>query len=758
MAEEYAVIGKKFPRIDAIEKVTGAAQYLGDLKIPRMLYGKILRSPFPHARILRLDTSRAQRLRGVRSIVTGNDTRGIRLCVIPHLANKPPLAEDKARFIGDEIAAVAAETEDIAEEALDLIEVEYEELPGIYDPLEAMDPNAVKIHEEGNVAIHISRSYGNVNEAFKESDHIFEDQFETRAQLHCCLEPHGCIAHFDQSGHLTLWITTQIPHPLRKLFADAVGLPHNKVRIVKVNMGGAFGGRFGIDPAEVIAYFLSRKAGRPVRIINTHDEQFTTGRFSYPMAIQIKTGVKNDGTILAREVKVVTDNGAYNSHGIAITMGIGTKCTYLWGVPNVKYEADVVFTNKVYGGAFRGYGNPQITFAIESQMDMIAERLGIDMKDLCLKNANYAGQTTCMGHKITSCGQEDCIKKACEAIDWKEKRRKPGNRGVGIASLMHAGGGLRFLFGDCNLSDVFIKMNNDGTVDLTSGMAEIGQGSDTGIAQIVAEELGINMEDVNIITGDTSITPQCLGAWGSREIFIAGNAAKMAAGEIKQRLFEEASKILSVPTRNLVAKNRRVYERENPEKSVSIGQLATIYYNRGQILAARKCYDDPTGYKPDPKTGYGGVPTYAFGTHAIEVEVDRSTGKVKIVNFIAAHDLGKAINPMLVEGQIEGASLQGLGYALSEGIVWEEGIVLNPNFQDYRIFYINDAPLTKSIIVESIDPDGPYGAKGIAEAGLVPTGAAIANAIYDAVGVRIKSLPITPEKILAALKEKDERS
>jgi CO/xanthine dehydrogenase Mo-binding subunit len=298
-------------------------------------------------------------------------------------------------------------------------------------------------------------------------------------------------------------------------------------------------------------------------------------------------------------------------------------------------------------------------------------------------------------------------------------------------------------------------MNNDGTIDLASGIAEIGQGSATGLAQIAAEELGIDLKDVNIITGDTSATPQCLGAWGSRQIFIAGNAVKMAAGEIRQKLLEEASRMLEARVDDLVAKERKVYVKGSPGASVSIAQVATTCYNRGRILAGRGCYDDPTTYLPDKKTGYGGIPTYAFGTDAVEVEVDRVTGRVKILSFVAVHDVGKLINPMMAEGQIEGAVLQGIGYALSEELVWEEGVVLNPNFQDYRILYINNVPRIKTIMVESIDPDGPYGAKGLAEAGSVPTAAAIANAIYDAVGVRIKSLPITPEKILKALKEKE---
>jgi 4-hydroxybenzoyl-CoA reductase alpha subunit len=757
--EEYTVVGKRLPRIDSVDKVTGTAAYLGDLKIPGLLWGKILRSPYPHARILKVDTSRAERLPGVRAVATGRDTHAIRLGVVQKMANKSPLAEDKVRFIGDEIAAVAADDEDIAEEALDLIEVEYEELPAVFDPIEAMKSEAIKIHEEGNVAVHRSTTYGDsdMEKAFKESDHIFEDRFETQARPHCCSEPNGCIAHFDQTGKLTLWATTQWPHPLRMLLADTLGIPFSKIRVIKVAMGGGFGGRGdAIDPIHIVGYVLSKKANRPVRVVYTHDEQLTTGRYACPMIIDIKTGVKKDGTLLARDVKVVTDQGAYNGFPILITMGIGTKCTYLWGVPNVKFEGYVVFTNKVYGGAFRGFGNPQITFAIESHMDMIAEELGMDMTDLCLKNANYEGQVTCMNHKVTSCDLKDCIEQAAEACGWNEKRRKPGDRGVGMASLMHTGGGIRNLYGDCNLSDVFIKMNNDGTIDLASGAAEIGQGSDTVLAQIAAEEVGIRIEDVNVITGDTSTTPQDLGAWGSREVFIAGNAAKMAGGELKQRLFEEASEILGAPVEDLIARDRKVYVKQNPEKSVSTAQVATTCYNRGRILAGRGCYDDPSSFAPDPKTGYGGAPTYGFGTHAVEVEVDKKTGQVKVLNYVAAHDLGKAINPMMAEGQIEGGAVQGLGYALSEGLVWEEGIVLNSNFQDYRIFFINDVPPIKSILVESIDPDGPYGAKGLGEPTTIPTAAAVASAIYDAVGVRIKTLPITPEKILRALKEKDE--
>jgi CO/xanthine dehydrogenase Mo-binding subunit len=429
----------------------------------------------------------------------------------------------------------------------------------------------------------------------------------------------------------------------------------------------------------------------------------------------------------------------------------------------VRYEADVVFTNKVYGGGFRGYGNPQITFAIESQMDMIAEKLGMDVKDLCLKNANYEGQITCVGDKITSCGLKECIEKAVEVIGWKDKRRKPGKRGIGMASVMHTGGGLRLQHkGGSNLSDVFIKMNHDGTIDLASGMGETGQGSDTIFAQIAAETLGLQLDDIRVITGDTAATPQCMGAWGSREVFVGGNAVMLAADEVRQKLFEEASEILEASVNDLVLRDRRIYVKGYPEKMVSIGEIVTTCYGKGKILAARVCYDAPSPVISDQHVGsgvgYGGSPTFSFGTQIAEVEVDEKTGQVKVLKFVAAHDIGRAINPMTAEGQIEGAIVQGLGYALSEGLVWEEGIVLNANFQDYRIFYINDVTASKTILIESIDPSGPYGAKGLGEMGMVPTAAAVANALYDAVGVRIKSLPITSEKVLAALKEKTSSS
>jgi 4-hydroxybenzoyl-CoA reductase alpha subunit len=759
MVTEYAVIGKRLPRIDAIEKATGTARYLKDLKIAGMLYGKILRSPYAHAKILEVDTSKAEKLKGIRAVVTGKKNQGIRICLVPQLANKPPLAEERVRFIGDEIAAVAADDEEIAEEALDLIRVEYEELPGVFDPLEAIRPDATKIHKEGNIAVHISTCHGDLEKAFEDSEEIFEDHFETQAQTHCCLEPRGCIAYLDRSGHLTVWVTTQIPHPYRRMLADVLHMPLSKVRVIKVFMGGGFGERLEMDPLDIIAYFLSRETGRPVQIINTRDEQFTTGRTRYPMIIDIKTGVKKDGTILARQVRVVTDNGAYNSHGSAITMGIGTKCTYLWRVPNVKFEADVVFTNKVYGGGFRGYGNPQITFAIESQMDMIAERLGMDVKDLCLKNANYEGQVTSLGDKIISCGLRDCIEKSTEAAGWNEKRKRHRDRGIGMACVMHTGGGLRLQHkGGCNLSDVFLKMNNDGTIDLVSGMAEMGQGSDTVLVQIAAEELGLRMEDIHIITGDTSVTPQCMGAWGSREVFVAGNAVKIAAQEVKRQVLEEASKILEARLEDLVAGDRSVHVKGSSEEAVSIGQIAAACYSRGKILAGRGFYDAPNPIITDQElrtnVTYGGAPTFSFGTHVVEVEVDRRTGKVRVLNFVAAHDAGRVINPLMAEGQVEGGGLQGLGYALSESLVWDEGIVLNPNFQDYRVFYMNDVPPIKTMLLETIDPEGPYGAKGLGEMGLVPTAAAVANAIYDAVGVRIKTLPITPEKILIALREK----
>lgn len=753
----FSVVGRSFPRLEGFEKVTGAARFLTDLELPGMLHGKVLRSSYPHAKIISVNTGKAEKLRGVKAVITAEETPRIPYCIIPRIANKLPLEDKKVRYIGDEVAAVAAETEEVAMEALDLIEVAYEELPAIFDPEEALKPGSPLLYEETgtNIAEHFHKEYGDVGRAFREAAFVLEDRFETSPVMPCCMEPRGCIASFDSSGRLTLIANTQAPFSLRLELSKVIPLPLQKIRIIKLPIGGAFGSRFGMDSIDPICVFLSRKSGRPVKIVNTREEEFVTSRHRYRMVFYLKTGVKQDGTIIAREAKVITDNGAHNYQGYTITAGLCQKLTFVYKIPNIKFNGYVVYTNNVYGGAFRGYGNPQMTFAAESHIDMIAEKLGMDFLDLSLKNMVDSGYKTVSNCQITSCGLRECMTGAADAAGWKRKRRKPGGRGIGMASMQHVGGGIKAFFGNnCNFSSATLKVNEDGTANLMSGSSDIGQGSDTVLAQIAAEELGIRFEDIRIITADTDVTPMCLGTWGDRVTFIGGLAVQNAARDAKRQLLELASEILEANLDDLESRGGRVSVKGSPEKGILIAELAGIsYFSKGRPILGRGYYEDPIS-KPDPETGYGGAPTYSFATQVAEVEVDVETGKVKVLKITSAHDLGKALNPMAVRGQIEGAMAQGIGSTLYENLDWVKGRPLNSNFLDYRTLTSLDMSPIETILIESIDPNGPFGAKGVGEPALVPTAAAIANAIYDAVGVRIKSLPITPDKVLAALEKK----
>lgn len=756
---EFSAVGKSFPRLEGFEKVTGATRFLTDLELPGMLYGKVLRSSFPHARIISIDTTRAEELSGVKAVITAADTPKIPFCIIPRVANKLPLEDKKVRYIGDEIAAVAAETEEIASEALDLIEVVYEELPAVFEPEDALKPDAPLLYEEKgtNIAEHFHKEYGNVEKGFQEADHILDDRFETSPVTPCCMEPRSCIASFDGSGRLTLIANTQAPFSLRQELSKVIPLPIKKIRIIKLPIGGAFGSRLGMDSIDPICAFLSRKSGRPVKIVNTREEEFVTSRYRYRMAIHLKTGVKKDGTLVAREAKVITDNGAHNYQGYTITAGLCQKLTFVYKIPNIKFDGYVVYTNNVYGGAFRGYGNPQITFAAESHIDMIAEKLGMDVLDLSLQNIVEPGYETISNCQITSCGLRECLIRAADATGWRQKRRRPGRRGIGMASMQHAGGGIKIFFGNinCNYSSAAMKMNEDGSVNLMTGSSDIGQGSDTVLAQIAAEELGIRFEDIRVTTADTDLTPMCLGTYGDRVTFVGGRAVQSAARDVKKQLLDLASEILEANIDDLESREGRVFVKGSPEKGISIPELAEFsYFKKGRPILGRGIYDDPIS-KPDYGTGYGTSPAYSFASQVAEVEVDVETGKVKVLRITSAQDLGKALNPMAVRGQIEGAMAQGIGSTLFERLDWVKGRTLNSNFLDYRMLTALDMPAVEPIFIESIDPNGPFGAKGVGEPALVPTAAAIANAIYDAVGVRIKSLPITPDKILAALEEKN---
>jgi len=753
-----SVVGKSLPRVDGIEKATGQARYVDDLALPSMLYGRILRSPLPHARIVRIDTKKAEKLLGVKGVITAADTLKVPFSFPSHLKDKYPLEFEKVRYIGDEIAAVAAADKDIAEEATHLIEVEFEELPAVFDPVDAMSLGAPEVHEgvKNNIARKIEWEYGSIQKGFDESDYIFENRFTTSRQTHCSLEPHGALASYDYTGKLTIWMTTQNPHTVRDDLANLLGLPPHKIRVIKPPMGGGFGSRLTMDPLDVICALLAMKCGKPVKIINSREEEFYASRGRHPMTIEIKTGVKKNGKILAREVTAIADNGAYNSHGPRVVGYAGKMLLSLYNIPHTRFTGLAIYTNNPYGGAMRGFGNPQVTFASESQLDMISERLGIDPVELRLKNFVKSGDVAPTGAEITSCGIQECLLRAVEVSGWKEKQHeRVKQRGLGVACMIH-GSGAKGFFGDSNVSDSFIKMNPDGSVIVYSGTSDLGQGSDTILLQIVAEELGIKFEQVRIVSADTETTPIDYGSFGTRVTFAAGNAVKMGAKVVREQLFEVASELLEAHVDDLVAREGAVHVKGSPERSVPIERIARVAcYDKGKPLAGRGFYNGPDSPSPDVSTYFGNTsPAYCFAAQVAEVEVDSETGLVKILNLVAAHDLGKAINPMAAEGQIEGGLAQGIGYALMEDLVCSKGVAVNPNFSDYKVLKAPDIPPIKTVLVESNDPNGPFGAKGVAEPALVPTTPAIANAIYDAIGVRITDLPITPERILEALNQK----
>ena len=759
MDEDASVIGKRIPKLDSIYLATGEAKFLDDINLPGMLYGKVLRSPHPHARILRIDTKRAAQLPGVKAIITADDTTKIKFCHLPITPNKMVLEDDRVRFVGEEVAAVAAIDEEIAREAAELIRVDYEPLPAVFDPEEAMKTGAPQLYEDcpNNIASHFTRQFGDMEKGWRDADQIFEDRFTCPPVVACTMEPHGCIASYDAAGNLSIWTTTQNPYNIQKALSGILKIPIHHIRVLNTFVGGAFGNKSVILPMEPIAAFLSQKAQKPVKLVNERWEELIATRTRYAMVIYLKTGIKKDGSITAREAKVITNNGAHNNKGSGITLLTCNRIGNLYRVPNSRTEAWVVYTNNQYGDALRGWGGPQAHFAVESQMDIMADALNMDPLAIRLKNANQPGDTTAWGWKMTSCGFSECLREAARSSDWSLKRTQKGVRGIGIASVIHTGGGSMGTHGGGNYSEVSLKMNVDATVSVLTGDSEIGQGSDTIMAQIVAEELGIPLENVKVTCRDTDVTPVSMGTWGTRVTFIGGNAAKIAAAEARHKLFLVASKMLEVNENDLAARDGKIYVKNSPNPVLTVAQLAfESIVKKGQTITSKATYFPPNTSPPDLKTGYGNYcPTYAFGAHVAEVEVDVETGKVKVLHVWAVHDIGRALNPLLLEGQVEGGVAMGIGYALLEKLLWKDGFTLNPSFCTYKVVNAPEMPPIQTGFIETIDPHGPFGAKGVGEPTTIPTAPAIANAIAHAIGVRIKDLPITPDKILLALKKKE---
>lgn len=752
---EYSVVGKSLPPIDGVAKVSGEARYTGDLTLPRTLCGKILRSPYPHAKILHIDTVKAERLPGVKAVITGNDTVKVSYSnwrLFPELMDEYPLAVDKVRFVGDEVAAVAAIDEEVAEEALAAIRVEYEELPAVFTPEEAMKEGAPQIYDyERNINPKAVRriEFGDVEQGFRESDYVREDEFLLQAVAHAPLEPHVCLANFESPGKLTVWSSTQVPYILQCLLAMTLGMREGDVRVIKPQVGGAFGGKAEMLSLEFCAALLSQKAGRPVKITYSREEEFSTTRRRHPISIKLKTGVKRDGTLLAKECKAILDAGAYSGFSPTAVILVGFFHLLPYRTPHYKYEGYPVYTNNPPSGAMRGFGGPQSFFAAESQMDIIAEELGLDPVEIRLRNARQSGDEIPGWAKISSCGFRECLERVTAITGWREKRGKlRAGCGMGIGCYGFMSGGVFNWFRiPYAFSNAVVKVNPDGTANLFTQAADIGQGSDTVLAQIAAEELGVRVEDVRLIASDTEVTPVDFGTWGSRVTLMAGNAVKMAAADAKCQLFQiAAEKLRTNVVQELEAKEGRIYIKGAPQRGVPLTEVVAAAQRArgGEAIIGRGSYT--------PR-GKGMVsPAFSFGAQVVELEVDRETGQVRVDKVTTAHDCGKAINPMAVEGQLEGSIHMGLGYALSEELLLDKGVTLNPSFLDYKLFSAMDMPQMESIIVESFEPEGPFGAKEAGEGLVCPTAPAVANAIYNAIGVRIKQLPLTPERVIKALR------
>jgi len=752
--DNLAAAGKRTPKLDAVDKATGRSRYIQDLKLPEMLYGKILYSKYPHAKIVHIDTSKAAKLRGVRAVITGADIPEIRMGVYK---DNPPLKAGKVRSYRDEVAAVAATDPEIAMEAMDLIEVTYDALPGIFDPEEAMAEDAPLIHERHKTNIlkmPWKMHFGDVEAAVKQAAYNVADRFRTTWVTHCCMGTSGCIAQFDHSNNLTIYSNTQIPSLAQKDFMNALkamGLTNRRVRVIKPCIGGGFGSKLDTYAYEHIAILLAHLTRKPVKIEFDREEEFIATSTRQPAIIDIAQGCDQNGRLLYRDVSMILDNGAYTSWGATTPSVMMMPISSLYRVPNVHYVAKCVYTNNTYSQAMRGYGNPQATFAIESAMDMLAETAAIDPVEFRRINANQPGEITSQGFRISTCGMGQCLDSVLEKLEWQ--RPKENGEGVGVASLIHVGGGARVYKSDgCG---TIIKINDYGKVDVFTGATDMGQGADTVIAQIVAEELGLRVEDVHIIHADTDVCPWDVGAHASRTTFVAGNSALMAARKVKERILEMASRMLEAPPEILQLRDRKIIPREDPEKALDIAKvLRKTHFSSGGDMLMAEHFFDPANENLDRDFRGNMSMTYSFGTHGVRVKVDEETGKVEIRDYVAAHDVGRAINPMLLEGQIFGGVMMGIGYALTEQVILEKGEMMNPNFRDYKIPTAKDVVPIQAPVIETVDEFGPFGAKGIGEPGYVPTAPAVANAVYDAIGVRIKDLPITPEKVLAAIKQK----
>ncbi len=743
-AERYQVVGRSVPKIDGGLKVTGHSKYIDDIELPNMLYGKILRSSYPHAKIIRINTEKAWRVPGVRAVITGLDTHFSKMGV---LNDQPPLKYDKVRSVRDEVAAVAAETPEAAERAVEEIEVEYQPLEGVFDPEEAVKPGAPLVHEEkmsNIVDLKFSFSTSDqqrFSEIFERAYAVAEDRYQLHYVNASPLGTMGCIAYYNELGELTVYTNTQAPFLYRYELSKIVGINPTRIRVIQPEIGGSFGRGMDIYPLDPITVGLSIKTRRPVKIVLTREEEFQYAPPRQPAIIYMRSAADKNGRLLARDTRVILDAGAYVSWGPFDGRVMMATNSGLYDVQEVRFNATVVYTNNPSTGTQRGAGNPQITFAIEQQMDMLAEQLGMDPVEFRILNSNKPNTTTPQGMKITTCELRECLKRAAEEIGWRGRGMAGPNRGIGFASFLHVGGGARVYRSDgCG---TILTVDDFGLVTVITGSTDLGTGSDTAIAQIVAEELGVPVQNVRVVNDDSSIRPWDVGTHASRATFVAGNSALLAARKAKEIILTTASELLNTPSSELVVENGYIYPRNNPSKKIELEKVVRRHHFKtgGSSIVTTAFYDPPTEMQDDNWMGNFSA-TYSFGVQAALVEVDRETGAVKVLKIVSVHDSGRIINPAAAEGQVHGGVLMGIGYTLYEEMVLDKGRVVNASFMDYLVPTALEVPVIKVVFIEKPDPAGPFGAKGLGETGCIPTAAAIANAVYDALGKRVNRLPI----------------
>ena len=777
----YRVINSRARRLDTPAKATGRAVFVDDIRKPGMLFGALLQSPHAHAKILGIDTSAAERLAGVKCVVTAKEAGLTPYGVSPARYDETLFCHEKVRYVGDEIAAVAAVDMETALKAVDLIAVEYEKLPAVFTIEDAMADGAPQLHAKypGNICAEVHQEFGDVAAAFRQCDLIKSTTVKSKRQDGGFIEPQGCIAEFDHAGNLTLISSTQVPHYVQRTVAMVLGLDVGKVRVIKPYVGAGFGIKASANPMELACCLLAMKTGKPVKMNYSREQVFMYGRARHAFTHKMTVGVKKDGTLMALEHEAYLDGGAYSSFGIATVYYAGSLLGGPYNLPNMKYDGYRIYNNKPACGAQRGHGAVIARAAFEQLLDMIAEELRMDPLELRQKNMMKTGDTTCNDLNMSSFGMAECLDAVVEGSDWKSKKGKlPPGKGIGLAcGFFVSGAGYPIYRSDTYHGTVLVKLTEDGgTVLVYTASAEIGQGSDTTFAMIVAEALGVPLECVRLSSGDTDMGVD-LGAYSSRQTLMTGHAAKEAAEDVKRQVLEVLSAELSVPVdgmdiqdgyivfknggvdfsslRTRYIKEHRGWTDHPDSEQLTFKEASRIaYLARGSIVGTGKYKPQQLGGKFKGAT-VGTSPAYGCSAQVVEVDVDLETGQVKIEKVTDAHDCGKAINRTSVEGQMQGSISMGIGEAMHEEVKFDgQGRVLNPDLAEYKMVTALDMPPVEAIIVETNEPNGPFGAKEVGEGAIMPTIPAVLNAIYDATGVRIYELPLTPQRVYEALQRK----